>query len=404
MELVDIANKINLMGGKLYLVGGAVRDKLLGIPAKDLDFCVTGINFESFVQNFPDAIIRGKAFPVFDMNGAEFALARVERKVGKGYKGFSIETNEKITIEEDLMRRDVTINSIAIDVLSGEIVDPYNGVKDIQNKILRATSNAFSEDPLRVYRVAKLAARLDFDVENETLSMMRILKYEIDTISKSRVYAELYDALATNKPSIFFNILRKAECLDVHFKEIYDLIGVEQPIEHHPEGDVYNHAMEVLDRASQKSNRIEVRFAALVHDLGKAKTPKEEWPHHYLHDKVGDEVVRNMCNRLELPNIFKECGMVAAREHMRASRFYEMRIGKKVDFLVSNYKTKLGLDGLEIIVNSDKVREKEIKFAELGKQMINNVNGKEIINKENFLKVKEEIRNNRINWLKKNID
>ena len=274
MVIKDIAKKIDNIGGKLYIVGGAVRDKLLNIEPKDYDFCVTGISSEKFMETFPEAKIRGKSFPVFDYNGAEFALARTERKVSKGYKGFEIESNEKITIEQDLKRRDVTINSIAIDVISGKIIDPFNGANDIKNKILRATSNAFSEDPLRVYRVAKLAARYNFKVEENTLNMMKSLRNELDTLSKARVYAELYGALSTSKPSIFFDILRSANCLDVHFKEISDLIGVEQPLEYHPEGDVYNHSVEVLDRAAKKTSRVEVRFAALVHDFRKSKNSK----------------------------------------------------------------------------------------------------------------------------------
>lgn len=267
MQILEIAEKIEKSGGKLYMVGGAVRDKFMGIVPKDYDFCVTGMEAEEFSSLFPDAKIRGKSFPVFDLENCEFALARIERKVSSGHKGFDIESNKKITIEEDLRRRDVTINSIAIDVLSNDVVDPYNGVQDIKNKLLRATSEAFSEDPLRVYRVAKLSARFDFEVEKNTLEMMKSLRDELRTLPNERIYAELCDALSSNKPSRFFDVLREADCLDVHFKEIYDLIGVEQPIEHHPEGDAYNHSMEVLDRASKRTDDIVVRFAALVHDL-----------------------------------------------------------------------------------------------------------------------------------------
>jgi len=270
MQITEIALKINNLGGKLYMVGGAVRDKLLGISPKDYDFCVTGLTEEEFAKLFPEAIIRGKSFKVFDLEGYEFALARTEKKISKGHKGFLIESNKNITIVDDLKRRDVTINSIAIDVLTNEIIDPFNGKEDIKNKVLRATSEAFSEDPLRVYRVAKLAARYNFNVDEKTLKLMGNLKNELKELSNSRVYAELYGALSTKKPSVFFNILRKANCLEIHFKEIQDLIGVEQPIKYHPEGDVYNHAMEVLDRAAEKTTNIPIRFAALVHDLRKS--------------------------------------------------------------------------------------------------------------------------------------
>ena len=274
MLISEIATKINNIGGRLYMVGGAVRDKLLNIMPKDYDFCVTGLTKEKFIETFPNSNIRGKNFPVFDMEGFEFALARTEKKIGKGYKGFEILANDKISIEQDLKRRDVTINSIAIDVLTGEIIDPFGGRKDLENKILRATSDAFSEDPLRVYRVAKLAARFNFKIEENTLNMMKKLRNELETLSKSRIYAELYGALSTNKPSIFFDVLKDVNCLDIHFKEISDLIGVEQPLEYHPEGDVYNHSMEVLDRASKKTDKVEIRFAALVHDLRKSQNSK----------------------------------------------------------------------------------------------------------------------------------
>ena len=267
MSITEIASKINNIGGRLYMVGGAVRDKYLGIAPKDYDYCVTGLTEEDFMKLFPNAIVRGKSFPVFDLEDSEFALARTERKISKGHKGFLIESTPNITIYEDLKRRDVTINSIAIDVLTNEVVDPFNGREDIKNKILRATSDAFSEDPLRVYRVAKLAARYNFNVDEKTLELMKRLKDEMKELSNSRVYAELYDALSTEKPSIFFEVLRSANVLDVHFKEIQDLIGVEQPIKYHPEGDVYNHSMEVLDRAALKTKDIPIRFAALVHDL-----------------------------------------------------------------------------------------------------------------------------------------
>lgn len=275
MQILEIAKKINNENGRLYMVGGAVRDKLIKIAPKDYDYTVTGISSEKFVSLFPNAKMQGKSFPVFNMGNSEFALARKERKVGKGHKGFEFEVGKNITIEEDLKRRDITINSIAIDVLTGEIIDPFNGVQDIKNKIIKATSKAFLEDPLRVYRVAKFASRFNFMVEENTLSMMNSLRDELTYLSNSRVYKELYDALLTKTPSIFFNTLRDANVLDVHFKEIYDLIGVEQPILYHPEGDVYNHTMEVLDRSATKTNSAYIRFSALVHDLRKSENSKK---------------------------------------------------------------------------------------------------------------------------------
>jgi tRNA nucleotidyltransferase (CCA-adding enzyme) len=201
------------------------------------------------------------------MYGKEFALARTEKKTGKGHKNFKITTGKSITIEEDLKRRDITINAIAKDVLTSEMIDPFGGIKDIENKTIRAIGDSFLEDPLRVYRVARFASELQFEVEEKTLEYITKLRNELDTLSKERVFVEFRKALASNRPSIFFNVLKKAKVLDIHFKEINDLIGVEQPLEHHPEGDVYNHSMEVLDRASKRTDNVEIRFAALVHDL-----------------------------------------------------------------------------------------------------------------------------------------
>ena len=175
----DVAEKIKNAGGKLYLVGGSIRDKLLGLEPKDFDYCVTGLSAEEFQMLFPDAIIRGKDFSVFDLDGSEYALARRERKISKGHDGFEIESDKKITIEEDLIRRDITINSMAYDILEERLIDPFNGRKDCENKIIRATSNAFSEDPLRVYRAARFAAKYGFEIEEKTLILMETLKDEL---------------------------------------------------------------------------------------------------------------------------------------------------------------------------------------------------------------------------------
>ena len=264
-EIEIIANKIKEAGGRLYLVGGAVRDEILGKEVHDEDYCVTGI--KDFQKLFPKAYIRGKDFAVFDINGKEFAMARTETKQGKGHKEFEIETNPSITIEQDLARRDITINSIAKDVLTQEIIDPFNGQKDIRNKIIKATSKSFNEDPLRVYRVARFSAQLGFSVEKETIKMMNDLKDELGNLSKERVFSEFRKALETDKPSIFFEVLKQADVLDIHFKEIKDLIGAEQPEKYHPEGDAYNHTMLVLDKSAELTPKVEIRFSALVHDF-----------------------------------------------------------------------------------------------------------------------------------------
>ena len=268
-----IANKIKEAGGTLYLVGGALRDELLGKASHDKDYCVTGITAQKFQEIFPEAYIRGKSFAVFDIEGNEFSLARTETKQGIGHKEFEITTDPKITIKQDLARRDITINAIAKDVLTGEIIDPFNGTQDLKNKIIKATTKHFKEDPLRVYRVARFASQLEFEVEKETIKQMNELKNELDSLSSERVFTELSKALNTKKPSIFFEVLKKADVLDIHFKEIKDLIGAEQPPKYHPEGDAYNHTMLVLDMASEltehleENRKLEILLSCISHHI-----------------------------------------------------------------------------------------------------------------------------------------
>lgn len=396
-EIIKTAQKIEKAGGRLYLVGGAIRDDLLGKKTHDEDYCVTGITAEQFQKIFPEAHIRGKAFEVFDMYGKEFAIARTESKYGVGHKEFEINTSPNITIEQDLARRDITINSIAKDVLTGRIIDPFNGRKDIENKIIKATTKAFKEDPLRVYRVARFSAQLGFKVEEQTIEQMKELKKELDTLSGERVFEELKKVLNTPKPSIFFEILKKANVLDIHFKEINDLIGAEQPVQYHPEGDAYNHTMMVLDKSAELTEeypinrKLEIRFSALVHDLGKGTTPKEQYPHHYGHEERGIKLVEQLCHRVKAPNAWMKCGKTACREHMRGGIFYKMKQAKKVEFIERVSKSILGLDGLQIVVISDKTsggrnyKPDEIDFETLGNECLNKING-EYIQKKYGLK------------------
>lgn len=408
MQVEEIANKIKEKGGSLYLVGGAVRNKFLNLEIHDEDYCVCGLTEEEFIKLFPNAKPRGKAFKVFDLDGKEFALARKDVKKGLGHKDFEIQSNPNITIEEDLYRRDITINSIAENVLTKEIIDPFNGIKDIQNKIIRATSLSFKDDPLRVYRVARFASQLEFNVDVETIKLMKSMKSELSTLSKERVFEELKKALATDKPSIFFEVLRKADVLDAHFKEINDLIGVLQPEKYHPEGDAYNHTMLVLDYVSQNAKDLSIRFSALVHDLGKGLTPKEEYPHHYGHEDKGVTLVGTLGNRIGAKNEWIKAGKVACREHMRGGIFYKMKPSTKVDFIERVSKTKLGLDGLQLIVNADKlsggrIPQGNFNFADIGKKCLEEVNGDFIKQKYNIkegIEFYKILRQERIEWIK----
>ena len=407
INIIEIANKIKNNGGNVYLVGGAVRDLLLNCDANDKDYCVTGITSENFLKLFPNAKIRGKSFEVFDIENTEFAMARIEAKTDKGHTGFEIKTGIEIDIIQDLERRDITINSMAIDVLTNKLIDPYNGKKDLENKVIKATTEKFKEDPLRVYRVARFASLLQFDVDKKTLKLMNNLKEELNTLSAERIFTEFKKSLASKKPSIFFEILIKADLLECHFKEIFDLIGALQPEKYHPEGDAYNHTMMSLDKSVEYTDNLEVRFACLVHDLGKGITPKEEYPHHYGHDRKGVELVRNLCNRLKMPTSWKKCGIVATSEHMRAGIFWKLRPGKKVELIEKISKTILGIDGMEIVVKCDKMRtendlENTIEFSKISKAMLKEIDGKYIKEKHNInegRKFSEILHKERIKWI-----
>jgi len=339
-----IAKIIKNEGGTIYLVGGAIRNKLLNLPIIDEDYCVTGISKEKFQKIFPEAKIQGKDFPVFILNNREIALARTEKKTGKGHKNFDFNTDINITIEQDLARRDLTINSIAQNVLTNEIIDPFGGIKDIENKILRKTTSAFSEDPLRVYRTARFATKLGFTVEQDTIVAMNSLKDELKELSKERIFDEFRKALQTDKPSIFFEVLRKADVLDVHFKEIYELIGKLQPIKYHPEGDSYNHTMIVVDKSTKLTDDLAIRYSCLVHDLGKSVTPEKILPHHYGHDEKGVPLVKKLSRRIGVPKKWEKCGIISAKWHMKAGIFNQMTVKKKIELIENVSSSMLGLE------------------------------------------------------------
>ena len=406
MEIEEIAGKIKKAGGKVYLVGGSLRDNVMGRESHDQDYCVTGLSFDEFLEIFPEAIVRGKSFQVFDLYGAEFAIARIERKSGIGHKEFEVYTDKNITIEEDLARRDITINSIAKDVLTGKIIDPYGGTKDIESKCIRATTNCFKEDPLRVYRVARFASCLEFDVEKNTIELMKSLKGELLTLSKERVFEEFRKAIRSNKPSIFFEVLKQADILDVHFLEIYKLIGALQPEKYHPEGDSYVHTMQVLDRVSKMASKEEIRFAGLVHDLGKGATPKNEYPHHYGHDKRGIEEVHKLSKRIGVPSAWEKCGVVSCKEHMLAGTFFKMKPEKQVRLIERVNNTILGLKGLQTVVYADRgSRGDSLDFYKLAKECLKQIDGKYIKEKYNIsekegIRFKEELHKERVKWMK----
>lgn len=299
---------------KKYMVGGFVRDTLMNLSPKDIDYVVVGETRESMVASGFNPV--GAHFPVFlDNNGVEHALAREEVSTGDSYQEFSFVT-DNVTIESDLSRRDLTINAIAFG--NEEIVDPFNGRQDIKDKILRHVSDAFAEDPLRIFRLARFAAKFeDFSIAPETLEFCRdmVLRRMHLTISPERVANEMIRALETNKPSRFFSVLLDVGALRDWFPEVYSLIGKTQPEKWHAEGDSFVHTMMVLDSAASEGETTLNRFGALVHDLGKGTTPMSLLPKHHGHEKRGVPLVDSMCDRLKLSTEMRETGKKVAEFH-----------------------------------------------------------------------------------------
>ncbi|GGP40978.1 multifunctional CCA addition/repair protein [Shewanella saliphila] len=314
---------------KIYLVGGAVRDSLLNQPVVDKDYVVVGSSVEQMLALGYQQV--GKDFPVFlhPKTQQEYALARTERKTGNGYQGFSCDANQQVTLEQDLLRRDLTINAIAQDE-QGNLLDPYHGVDDIKAKVLRHVSNAFIEDPLRVLRVARFAARfhhLGFSIAPETLQLMRDIANngELEHLTPERVWQECDKALASQSPHVFFEILRECQALDVLFPEIDALFGVPQPEKWHPEIDSGIHTLMVLEQTSKLSTNKAVRFAALVHDLGKALTPKQDWPKHHGHGQKGLAAIKKLCQRIRVPNEYRDLALLVSDQHQNIHNAFELR-------------------------------------------------------------------------------
>ncbi len=304
---------------KIYLVGGAVRDELLGLAIKERDWVVVGASEQELLaQGF---IGVGKSFPVYlhPETKEEYALARTERKTAAGYHGFAFDTSVAVTLEEDLMRRDLTINALAKSA-TGEIIDPYHGLQDLQLKILRHVSLAFVEDPVRILRVARFAARfapLGFTVAPETIALMQkmVKAGEVDSLVKERVWKEMQRALQEPQPVEFIRVLREVGALKIVLPEIDALYGVNQSPDSHPEIDAGIHIELVLQQATQLSSDPQVRFAALVHDLGKALTPTELLPKHPGHEQKSALAVKALCERLHIPKDYQGLAEIVARYH-----------------------------------------------------------------------------------------
>lgn len=312
----------------VYLVGGAVRDKLLNREIVERDWLVIGASVDKMLQLGFNQV--GKDFPVFlhPQSKEEYALARTERKQGKGYTGFACYAEPDVTIEQDLLRRDLTVNAIA-QAEDGTMIDPYNGQADIKNKLLRHVSPAFAEDPLRVLRVARFSARyhyLDFSVAPETMQLMTemALTGELNNLTPDRVWKEFSRSLEEQNPEVFIEVLRSCGALAVLWPSLDALWGVPNPEQHHGEIDSGIHTMMVLKQAVKFSNHIAVRFAALCHDLGKGLTPKDKWPSHHGHEKSGLALVKVICKKFKVPNQVKRLSFLVCEFHLHSHRAVEL--------------------------------------------------------------------------------
>ncbi len=322
---------------KIYLVGGAVRDKMLGLPVRERDWVVVGASVAEMESLGYKQV--GKSFPVFlhPQTGEEYALARTERKTGPGYKGFSVDATRHVTLEQDLQRRDLTINAMAEDD-TGRLIDPCGGAADLRAGVLRHVSPAFVEDPVRVLRAARFAARFGdrgFQVAVETRALMQTMVQagEVDALVAERVAQEMEKALGEPAPQRFFAELRACGALARIFPEIDRLFGVPQRADYHPEIDSGEHTLMVLQQAARLSTDKRVRFAALVHDLGKAETPAAELPSHHGHEQRGVPLVRGLCQRIRLANDYRDLAVLVTKYHLHAFRIAELRAATILDTL-----------------------------------------------------------------------
>lgn len=322
---------------QVYLVGGAVRDKLLNRQVKDKDWVVVGASVADMLAKGYQQV--GKDFPVFlhPTTQQEYALARTERKVGQGYAGFECDTSPNVTLEQDLMRRDLTVNAMAMDD-AGNIIDPFDGQGDLNKRILRHVSNAFVEDPLRVLRVARFAARYasyGFTIADETKVLMREISQsgELANLSAERVWVETAKSLLEDTPQVYFQTLRECTALKVWFAELDCLWGIPNPAKWHPEIDTGIHTMMVLEQSVRISNKLSVRFAALVHDLGKGLTDPTLWPSHKGHEKLGIAPINTLCERLKVPNDCRNLAILMSEYHSYVHHAFKLKASTINDFL-----------------------------------------------------------------------
>ncbi|MCE4068383.1 MULTISPECIES: multifunctional CCA addition/repair protein [Pseudomonas] len=324
---------------QIYKVGGAVRDRLLGIPFSDTDWVVVGASADEMLAQGYRPV--GADFPVFlhPKTGEEYALARTERKSGRGYGGFTFYASPDVTLEDDLIRRDLTINAMAEDD-HGNVIDPYHGQEDLEARLLRHVSPAFAEDPLRVLRVARFAARyapLGFSVAPETLALMRELSEsgELEALTAERSWKEISRALMESRPDVFIQVLRDCGALAVLMPEVDALFGVPQPPQHHPEVDTGEHVLAVLRECDQYDQPLSVRWACLVHDVGKGETREEDWPKHHAHEHLGLPLIDAINARFKVPRDCQELARLVGEYHTHCHRALELRSNTVLELLQS---------------------------------------------------------------------
>jgi tRNA nucleotidyltransferase (CCA-adding enzyme) len=348
---------------KIYLVGGAVRDKLLNYPVVEKDWVVVGATPEEMLQKGFRQV--GRDFPVFlhPESREEYALARKEKKSGHGYHGFDCDFDKEVSLEDDLERRDLTINAMAMDE-SGQIIDPYQGLQDLKAKKLRHVSQAFVEDPVRVLRVARFAARyhhLGFTLAEETRAMMYDMacRGELMHLVPERVWQEFERALSEKNPEVFITTLRACGALQIILPEIDKLFGVPAPAKYHPEIDSGVHTLMVLQATSQKTRDPMLRFAALIHDLGKAETPITEWPSHRSHEHRGEPIIESLCMRLRVPTEWRTFAMMVCRQHLNIHRIDAMRANTIVSLFEATdaFRKKERFLQMLIVCEADRLRE-----------------------------------------------
>ena len=355
MKEEEFAAKLKAIDAEVYIVGGWVRDYLRGAKPKDKDYLLCGCREEDFTKLFPKAKKVGRSFPVYllriEGESCEVAFARRERKQGQGYRGFAVDFGTEVTLEEDLYRRDTTMNSMAWRLSDGEIIDPYGGRADIEARCIRAVSHHFRDDPVRALRAARQSAELGFAITEETYGYMRECGKELAGEPQERLLEEMKKAFASAAPSIFFRTLQRAGLLETAFPELAALIGKTQPEAFHPEGDAFEHTLLIVDKVAGDTTSLTARFAGLVHDLGKGTTPAEMLPHHYGHEVRGLEVLTAWNRRMTLPKEWMKAAGFVIREHMRAPRLG--KTGKIAALLLNLAKSGLTIAEFKAIIRAD---------------------------------------------------